>query len=101
MNKFSEDELRNEIQHNFRETEIKYNQLNKQISNYERYLNYYNEHIKYDFLALLKSIIISILTAFAYIWLIGLVIEAVNLSIDIANNVRVIRELKESDKGEK
>jgi len=95
LGSFSEEDLRNEIQPNYREIEINYDRFSEHIANLESDLIYYNENIKYDILSLIKSIIISTLTAFLYIWIIGLMIEAINLSIDIANNVRIIREKKD------
>ncbi|MCX7875073.1 MAG: hypothetical protein N2321_02780 [Melioribacteraceae bacterium] len=97
LKNISEDDIRIKIQPNYYNIESEYKSLTNNLQYSQEKLNSYKEKAKYNYKALFLSIFGSFLLSLIFIWLFGLIIELFNISIDIANNVRLLKEHKEKE----
>lgn len=95
-NNFSEAQLRNKIQPDFAGDQSQVSYLTSNIQNSTQDLVSLRQQAKYDFGFLIENLILTLLTFLLYIWIIGLIIELMFLSVDLASNVKKIRTYMEN-----
>ena len=70
---------------------------NGNLRSWENQLADVRSNMKYDFWALILSILVSLLMVIIIIWIVGAIIELLNLNVDIATNINNLRALKEKE----
>lgn len=87
-----ENEIRNNIQSNYESLVSSRNDLSQRITEAQRYLDQKRAEMKYNFEAMAIVLLIHIGIFLVYIWAVGMLIELLNLNVNLANNVSLIRE---------
>ncbi|MEI7812767.1 MAG: hypothetical protein WCJ01_10125 [Ignavibacteria bacterium] len=91
LEKFSEDNLRLDIQPDLNMLKQTSSGLNSIISRWEDDLKNLNAEIKYNFSALALTLLSSLLQCIITIWIIGIALELLGLSINMAGDIREMR----------
>ena len=93
---FSEESLRAKVQPTYRNKKSNLERTEQYFISLKNELRGISQQAKYDYGALILSILISLLTAMIFIWIVGIAIELLMLSVDLASNVNKLRMIKES-----
>jgi len=92
LSNFSERQLRSAIQPTYEALKTKLNELNSTIPYREEQLSQLRAQAKYNFSALFLQIAYTLLQFIIFVWIVGLIIEALWLSVHVAVNVQKLRE---------
>jgi len=97
-NNFGDIEYRERIQPDYISKSTTVRSLIDQISNTQNQLSNLKPALKYKFDESILALLSTFFSVIIVIWLVGLILELLWLSVDIANNVNKIRQHKEPNK---
>lgn len=96
----SKSNLRNSVQPNYNSLKNEQENILQAIATLESSLSSLKIQAKYNFDFLLLGLLVTLITFVLYIWIIGILIELLWLSVDIASNIRAIKNQKKVNGGD-
>jgi hypothetical protein len=91
LNNLSESNLRNSVQPDYNRLKEEQDGIIRGITSLESNLMQLKTQAKYNLDLFLLGLLVTLLTFVLYIWIIGILIELLWLSVDIASNLRAIK----------
>lgn len=89
---FSEESLRQEIQPDYQSLKYQVDDYTRSKARMEQVLTELNIEARYNFKALFIGLLATFIMFVFYLWLIGLFLEFIFLALDLATNVRKVKE---------
>ncbi len=97
-NNFSDEQYRSKIQPEYSSKNSTVINLNHQIKNTQNQIDNLQPVLKYNFEKCFLTLLTTLLSIIVILWVIGLLLELLWLSVDIAGNINRLRNLKEINK---